>query len=126
MRWGVAVVVVAVVSCKGRADAPTPTPTPTPTSTPVPPAVDALALSPGAPPLLAPPPGELPAPAKGYFRLPYYDLDVKLRDAAHAELHGDIAVTFDHGCTLVVDAVLHDGPPRVGTLGLRCNAAGRD
>lgn len=123
MRWGGILVVVAVVSCKGRADAPTPAPAPAPK--PVSPAVDPLALSPGSPPLLALPPAELPAPAAGYFRFPYYDLDVKLRDVAHAELHGRNAVTFDHGCTLVVDAY-HDAPLRIGTLEVQCQAAGRD
>lgn len=124
MRWEWTIVVAAIVACKGRADAPVPTPEPTPE--PVSPAVDPLGLSPGAPPVLAPPPGELPAPAAGYFRFTYFDLDIKLRDAARAELHGNNGVTFDRGCMLVVDPVLHDGPPRVGTLAYRCNASGRD
>ena len=112
-------VVVAVISCKGRDEAPTPVPAP------VSPAVDPLGLSPGPPPQLAPPPGELPAPAAGYVRFPYYDVDVEVRDAPHAELHGHNAVLFDRGCTLVVDAY-HDAPLRIGTLELRCQAAGRD
>ncbi len=114
-------VVVAVVSCKGQADAPMPAPAPAPK--PAAPAVDPLGLSPGAPPLLAPPPGELPAPAKGYFRFPYFDLDVKLRDAAHAELHGHKAVKFDRGCLLVIEPHPNNAPPLIGTLSVWCTAA---
>lgn len=101
-------------------------PTPAPAAKPAAPAVDPLGLSPGAPPLLAPPPGELPAPAAGYFRFPYFDLDVKLRDVAHAELRGNNAVTFDRGCLLVIDPSLNNAPPRIGTLALRCGTSGRD
>jgi hypothetical protein len=111
--------VIAIAACQSKDAPPAPAP-PAPAPAPTPPTAS-FSLPRGSSPDIAPEPTDnLPPPAAGFARIPFYDVDVKVPDAEHAKATG-MALTAK-GCTVQLRASYDVSGTHVGTLPVTCES----